>query len=138
MNQKTSVISGIFLLMLSLGMLSLSVPAQKPEMVIGQKGLLDFNTSVRAGDKLLKPGTYQVQHVMEGAQHVLVIREVPSGQGFRRGNTIPGKEAARLMCRFEPSEKKWKKTMVMLRTNDKGEKEISEIRVAGEKFTHLL
>lgn len=138
MNQKISVTASIFLLILSLGIFSLSVPAQKQEMVVGKKGLLDFHTSIRAGDNLLKPGTYQVQHVMEGAHHVLVIREVPAGQGFRRGNTIPGKEVARLMCRFEPSEKTWKNTMLMLRTNDKGEKEISEIRVAGEKFIHLL
>ena len=138
MNQKINAISKIFLLIMSLGMLSFSVFAQKQEMVIGRKGVLDFKTSVRAGDTLLKSGTYQIQHVMEGTQHVLVIREIPSGQGFRRGNTIPGKEVARLMCRFEPSEKKWKNTMIMLLTNDKGEKHISEVHVAGEKFVHLL
>ena len=42
------------------------------------------------------------------------------------------------MCKLEPSNKEWKTTMIMLRTNAKGEKEISEIHVAGEKFIHLL
>jgi hypothetical protein len=31
-----------------------------------------------------------------------------------------------------------KEHQLMLRANDKGEKEFSEIRVAGEKFIHLL
>lgn len=42
------------------------------------------------------------------------------------------------MCDYAPSAKQWKNTTVMLRTNDKGEKEIAEIHVAGEKFVHTI
>ncbi len=157
MNAKIKVISMSLLLVLSIGLLSLSASAQdkmdkmdkmdgmkmgkkeKMEMVIGKKGILNFNSSFRAGDTVLKSGTYQVQHVEEGSDHhIIVLKEVPSGQGFRGGNTIPGKEVARLHCKVEPSQKTWSNTRVMLRTNDKGEKEIAEIHVAGEKFVHKL
>lgn len=111
---------------------------EKMEAVVGKKGVLHFNSTFRAGNELLKSGTYQVQHVEEGGGHIIVLKEIPSGQGFRGGNTIPGKEVARLMCDYAPSAKEWKNTTVMLRTNDKGEKEIAEIRVAGEKFVHTV
>ena len=153
MSTKIKTISMSLLLALSIG---LSASAQdkmekmdgmkmgkmkidKMEMVIGKKGILNFGSSFRAGVTVLKSGTYQVQHVEEGSDHhIIVLREIPLGQSFRGGNTIPGKEVARLHCKVEPSEKKWNNTRVMLRTNDKGEKEIAEIHVAGEKFVHKL
>lgn len=155
MNAKINAISICFLLALSVSAFSLSASAQdkmdkmgkmdgmkmgkmKMETVVGKKGILQFRSSVHAGDTLLKSGTYQVQHVEEGGNHIIVLKEVPSGQGFRGGNTIPGKEVARLMCDYAPSEKQWKNTTIMLRTNDKGEKEIAEIHVAGEKFVHTI
>ncbi len=148
MNIRIKAISKTLLLAMALGAISLSALAQekmemgktekKMEMVIGKKGLLRFNSSFRAGDTLLKSGTYQAQHVEEGGNHIIVLREVPSGQGFRGGNTIPGKEVARLMCDYAPSTKQWKNTTFMLRANDKGEKEIAEIHVAGEKFVHTI
>ncbi|MGH9838463.1 MAG: hypothetical protein ACREEM_06740 [Blastocatellia bacterium] len=150
MNKTIKAISMSLLLALSMGVFSLSASAQekmgkmgkmdkmKMEPVIGKKGILHFNSSFRAGDTLLKSGTYQVQHVEEGGNHIIVLKEVPSGQGFRGGNTIPGKEVARLMCDYAPSAKQWKNTTVMLHTNDKGEKEIAEIHVAGEKFVHTI
>lgn len=111
---------------------------EKMEAVIGKKGVLHFNSSFYAGGTLLKSGTYQIQHVEEGGSHIIVLKEIPAGQGFRGGNTIPGKEVARLMCDYAPSAKQWKNTTIMLRTNDKGEKEIAEIQVAGEKFVHTI
>ena len=137
MNKQIRAISTIIMLTLTLGSLSLPLFAKPQKMVIGRKGTLYLNSSVWAGDKLLKWGTYQVQHVVEDNDHVIVFKDVPSGASHR-GNTIPDKEVARLMCKLEPSNKEWKNTMIMLRTNAKGEKEISEIHVAGEKFIHLL
>ena len=46
--------------------------------------------------------------VAEGGGHIIILKEIPAGQGFRGGNTIPGKEVARLMCDYAPSAKEWK------------------------------
>ena len=134
------------LFVLTLALASLTALAQQPSMaqmakmeaIVGKKGILNINSTLKAGAVTLKSGTYQVQHVMEGEHHVIVLREVPAGQGFRGGNTTPGKEVARLRCKYEPSDQKWRNTMIMVRKNDQGEKEIVEIRVAGEKFIHRL
>ena len=58
--------------------------------------------------------------------------------GYRMGNTPVGKEAARVKCRVEPVTKKVSSTKITLRTNDKGEKEIAAVQVAGEAFKHLM
>ena len=141
------------LLVLAFGALSLSATAQahqahqaqagqkgKPakDFVIGKKGEVHFYTQVKAGDAVLKPGMYQVQHVSEGSEHVLIFKEMEMPAGYKMGNTPVGKEVARIKCRVEPAAKKVSNTKLTLRTNDRGEKEIAEVQVAGEAFKHLL
>jgi len=108
------------------------------DFVIGKKGEVHFYTQVKAGEAVLKPGMYQVQHVEEGGEHVLIFREMSMQAGYKMGNTPVGKEAARVKCRVEPVTKKVNNTKITLRTNDRGEKEIAAVQVAGEAFKHLL
>ncbi len=136
------------LLVLALGMLNLPLLAQehqgmnpktaKGEVIIGKKGEVHFTTQVKAGDTVLKPGMYQVQHVMEGSDHAIVFNEVGMQAGYKHGNTPVGKEVARIKCKVEPVTKAVNNTKITLRTNTAGEKEIAEVQVAGEKFKHLL
>ena len=140
------------LLILAAGMLSLPILAQDhkghegmadhkamgKDVIIGKKGQVHFETQVKAGDTVLKPGMYQVQHVMEGSEHVLIFKEMGMPAGYRMGNTPVGKEVARINCKVEPVTKKVSNTKIMLRTNAAGEKEIAEVQVAGEAFKHLM
>ena len=136
------------LLTLAAGMLSLPILAQdhqgmhpqtaKGEVIIGKKGAVHFTAQVKAGDAVLKPGMYEVQHVMEGSDHVIVFKEVGMQAGYKMGNTPVGKEVARLKCNVEPVTKAVSNTKITLRTNAVGEKEVAEVQVAGEKFKHLL
>lgn len=129
------------LLMLTSGMLSLPALAQDhqgmkmsgQDVVIGKKGQLHFTAQVKAGDAVLKPGMYQVQHVMEGSDHVIVFKEVGMQAGYKMGNTPVGKDVARLKCKVEPVTKAVSSTQITLRTNAAGEKEVAEVQVAGEK-----
>lgn len=110
----------------------------KDEVIIGKKGEVHFTTQVKAGDAVLKPGMYQVQHVMEGSEHVIVFKEVGMQAGYKMGNTPVGKEVARIKCKVEPVTKAVNNTKITLRTNAAGEKQIAEVQVAGEKFKHLI
>jgi co-chaperonin GroES (HSP10) len=104
----------------------------------GKKGEVHFATQVKAGDAVLKPGMYQVQHVVEGNDHVIIFKEMDMPAGYKMGNTPVGKEVARIKCKIEPVAKKVGNTRITLRTNAAGEKEIAEVQVAGEAFKHLL
>lgn len=86
-----------------------------------------------------RPLSYQVQHQLEGADHVVIFKEMEMPAGSRHSNTPVGKEvAARIKCKVEAVDKKANSTKLALRTNAKGEKEIAEVQVAGEAFKHIF
>jgi hypothetical protein len=134
------------LLMLAAALLSLPALAQDhqgmkmsdKDVIIGKKGEVHFTDQVKAGDAVLKPAMYQVQHVMEGSDHVIIFKEMGMAAGYKMGNTPTGKEVARIKCKVEPITKAENNTKITLRTNAAGEKEIAEVQIAGEKFKHLL
>jgi hypothetical protein len=135
----------IALLTMVMALLSLVVIAQdhqshhqKENIIIGKKGEIHFTQNIKAGTTVLKPGMYQVQHVMEGSDHVIVFKAMSMQAGYKHGNTPVGKEVVRIKCKVESLTKAGNKTKITLRTNSAGEKEIAEIEIAGEKFKHIL
>lgn len=108
------------------------------DVVIGKKGQVHFTSQVKVGESVLKPGMYQVQHMEEGGDHVIIFKEMGMVAGYKHSNTPVGKEVARVKCKVEPVTKSVNNTKITLRTNAAGEKEIAEIQVAGEAFKHLL
>lgn len=122
---------------------SFSASAQEkkavPDFTIGNKGAIHFNVPVKAGAEVLKPGMYQLQHVVEGGEHFVAFKVVSMPAGYRHGSTRTAAEAsARVKCTVAPLDKKAKRTAITLRTNASGEKEIAELLIAGESFKHVL
>lgn len=146
MKNTVSMVASLILAVAALSVFALAQDHQgmqhskttKGEVIIGKKGEVHFTTQVKAGDAVLKPGMYQVQHVTEGDDHVIIFKEMSMPAGYRHGNTPTGKEVARIKCKIEPTAKKVNNTQVTLRTNAAGEKEIAEVQVAGEAFKHLM
>lgn len=112
--------------------------ASGKDVIIGKKGAVHFTQNVKVGTTVLKPGMYQVQHMVEGSNHVVIFKEVGMQAGYKHGNTPVGNEVARVECKVEPVTKAVNNTKITLRTNAAGEKEIADVQVAGEKFKHLL
>jgi hypothetical protein len=143
-NKTTQIIIAVTLLVLAVGTFNLPASAQNQkaqpskDFTIGKKGEVHFHTQVKAGDAVLKPGMYQVQHIEEGGAHVIIFKEMSMPAGYKMGNTPVGKEVARIKCKVEPVTKKASNTKITLRANAAGEKEIAEVQVAGEGFKHLL
>jgi len=148
MKNTVSIVASLMLAVAALSLPALAQDHQEHGMhsqkqkgqtlTVGKKGEVHFTSEVKAGDTVLKPGMYQVQHLEEGADHVIVFKEMSMPAGYKMGNTPVGKEAARIKCKVEPVSKKVSNTKITLRTNDKGEKEIAEVQVAGEAFKHLM
>src|SRR5205814_4735440 len=62
---------------------------------------------VRAGDTLLQPGMYQLQHVIEGNDHVVIFKTMEMPAGYRHSNTPVSKEVtARIQCKVVPADRK--------------------------------
>lgn len=105
-------------------------------MKLGKKGEIPFNSPVRVGDVLLKPGTYQIQHVMDGENHVITFRRI--SRDPYRGESLAGNEAARVTCRTEPLGEKARHDGIRLGTNAAGEKTVEEVHVKGENVGHVF
>ena len=134
------IVAAVAFLVLAIGALNLPASARDgKDFTIGKKGEVHFNIPVEAGGVLLQPGMYQVQHLVEGSDHIIIFKGMEMPAGYRHGNTPVAKEAAaRIKCKVEPVDKKVNNTKITLRTNAAGEKEIAEVQVAGEAFKHLL
>ena len=108
------------------------------DVIIGKKGVLHFTNVVKVGELALQPGMYQVQHVTEGGDDLIIFREIQMGYRANMGNEQLGKEVAKVECRVEPVTNKWKDTKLIMRTNAAGEKEVGEIQIDGEAVKHMV
>jgi hypothetical protein len=105
---------------------------------VGEKGMVKFSSKVKAGDVVLEPGMYHVQHVIEGSDHVIVFKPVSMPAGYREGQMNEGREAVRVKCQIEPVAKSVSNTKIQLSRNASGERVIESIQIAGEKARHTF
>jgi len=142
MSSKPNSFAVSAILVLLLGLFSIPALAQHREMLlVGKKGDFHISSSFRAGNTLLKPGMYQVQHVLEGADHVIVFREMKMPGPFEKGRTMMDSklgEEIRVKCKIEPISAKAKDTKLFLRTNTAGEKEVAEVQIKGENVKYIF
>jgi hypothetical protein len=131
--QKFAIMAVIFLL---LG--AFSIPALAQNENTGKKATFSFDSPVRVGQVLLKPGIYQIQHVMEGDQHVLIFRKMVD-TGYAYGSPVfSDKIAARAVCRVEPLGEKAKNSGIRYGVNSAGERTIEALYIQGENVRHVF
>lgn len=127
MKSKIKAIGTSLLLMLSLITISGLLYAQQTEQLrVGKKGDINFSRPTKVGDKVLKAGTYQVHHAVEGQDHVVTFKGPDN------------KDVARLVCKVEPLGRKAAYTGVTVHTQANGEREITELQVRGENVKHVF
>lgn len=141
-------LSGVILLSLAAGAMSASAQdTQKaPDFMVGRKGEAHFYVPVRVGSTILQPGTYEVEHILDGSDgivsvhdHAISFRKMGIFAGYRSSNKLRFKEpTATLKCKLGEATTTVPKTTVTLRTNAAGEKEIAEVQIAGEAFKHVF
>ena len=136
--KNTTKLTAAIALILSMSMFGLQLFAQqKNDSTVGKVGRL-HTASVMVGNTLLEQGMYQVQHVTEGENHVLVFRVIDMGFRNNMGNQTLGKEVARVKCTTEPAGKKWKDTKLHFERNSSGRRVVTEVQIAGENVLHKL
>lgn len=129
----------IIAIMFALGLFSSQVLAQHHDhLTVGKKGMVRLSSNVRVGERLLEPGMYHAQHVVEGTDHVFVFRPVTMPAGYREYSMVEGSEIIRLKCRVEPVAKAVSNTKITFGRNAAGERTIEEIQVAGETLKHIF
>jgi len=88
---------------------------------------VSFAGNVRVGDALLPQGDYEVRHVMEGENHVMVFHK-------RAGKPVE----ARVKCSLVPLPKKASQTAKTFVVNAANEQVLSELVFQGDTAKHVF
>jgi hypothetical protein len=89
---------------------------------------VNFANPVRVGDVLLPRGDYQVQHTMEGANHVMVFKQLHSKEPVE----------ARVNCQLVPLKAKADKTQQIYVLNAANERVLQGLIFRGDSAQHVF
>jgi hypothetical protein len=88
---------------------------------------VNFLNSIRVGDVLLPQGDYEVRHVMEGENHIMVFHKL-SGKPVE----------ARVKCELVTLPRKASQTQKAYLTNAANEQVLQELVFEGESAKHVF
>jgi hypothetical protein len=131
---------GIALGCLLLSMTTAAVASEHDHSLrVGKKGEFTITRPTEAGEKVLQPGTYVVQHRISGDSHfvrVTELKQVENSKGEARfAYTEPSNDEVR--CNLEPAGATAKETTVTIRTEGGGDR-ITKVSIRGENVVHEI
>jgi hypothetical protein len=121
-------------------LLSVTVASAADQQIIkvGKKGEIMFSAETQVGDLTLKPGRYQMQHRVEGSDHMIHFTELTGGDNpYNPGGPTGAAHPGEMKCRLEPMSVKAKRTAVFVDTEG-GVRRIIRIEIGGENVAHLF
>ena len=137
MKNNWKLITAAILLILSMGAFGSELFAQQTNAsMVGKVGKLHLGSSVIVGNTLLKTGMYQVRHIKESGSDLIVFRIIRMGYRDNMGNEQLGEEMARVKCRIEPVDQRWKHSKLHLERNSPNQKVATAVQIAGEAVLH--
>ena len=89
---------------------------------------ISFTGNVRIGDVLLPQGDYEIRHVMEGENHIMVFKKVGGGKPVE----------ARVKCSLVPLTEKSKTTEKKYTLNAANEQVLQELVFRGDSAKHVF
>ena len=120
------VLAGILVLMcvLMLG----AVSAAENQLGIADKYQVNFAEKVRVADTLLPQGNYEIRHVMEGSDHIMVFRQM--------GTKKPVEVRAK--CTLVPLSVKASDDQKIYVLNAANERVLQELVFKGDRAKHVF
>jgi hypothetical protein len=97
---------------------------------VGKKGDVRFDTETLVGDLRLKPGSYQLQHRVDGSDHFVFFTEVT-----KAGSTVA--HAGEVKCRLEGLDHKASTTSVYTREEGTSRR-VTKVLIGGENVAHVF
>ena len=113
-----------------IGIVLLAALAVAGENSLGVSNLyrVNFSQNVRVADTLLPSGDYEIRHVMEGANHIMVFRQV----GVKKAVEIRAK------CTLVPLPEKATETQKVYELNAANERVLHELIFKGDTSKHVF
>ncbi len=105
---------------------------------VGNKGEVFFQTEIKVGNLILKPGRYQFQHRSEGSEHFVhftPLGKAIANQEVSGGASVP--HSGDVKCSLVPLNRKVSRTTIHME-KDGDLFRLTRIEVLGENVSHLL
>jgi hypothetical protein len=137
---RTKQMMWIALGCLLLSMTTAAVASDHDDLIkVGKKGEITLTRPTEAGDKVLQPGTYVVQHRTSGDSHFVRFIELKQVENSKGARTFTYTEPsdAEVRCSLEPSGVPAKETTVTIRTEGGGDR-ITTVAIKGENVVHEI
>jgi hypothetical protein len=97
-------------------------------MGVANSQRVSFTGNVRIGDVLLPQGDYEIKHVMEGENHIMVFKKLGGGKAVD----------ARVKCSLVPLTEKSKTTEKKYTLNAANEQVLQELVFRGDSAKHVF
>lgn len=120
------IFAGI-LILLCVFMLSAVAAADNP-MGIADKYQVTFAEKVRVANTLLPQGNYEIRHVMEGSNHIMVFRQLGTKKPIE----------VRAKCTLVPLTAKADHDKKIYVLNAANERVLSELEFKGDRAKHVF
>jgi hypothetical protein len=102
--------------------------AGQNSMGISDRYLISFSEQVRVADQLLPSGSYEIRHVMEGADHVMVFRQM----GVKNPLEVRAK------CTLVTLSAKAEQSQKIFEINSNKERVLKELTFKGDLAKHVF
>lgn len=105
-----------------------AVAAAENQMGIADQYRVNFSEKVRVADTLLPKGDYEIRHVMEGSDHIMVFRQLGSKKPVE----------VRAKCTLVPLGAKANKDEKVYTLNAANERVLHELVFKGDRAKHVF
>ncbi len=130
---------------LTLAVLCVTVAAPAPQqkehaLKVGKRGEITLTQQTKAGDRVLEPGTYIVQHRASHGDHFvrfLELKQVEYSTTEINNTYTEQDNAGEIKCRVEPAAGPIKETRVYT-VIEGGTPRITRVVIKGEDVAHVL
>jgi hypothetical protein len=108
--------------------LSLLATASQNKFGVADSRTITFNDPIRVGDTLLPSGDYQVSHVMDGNQHIMIFKQMKSSRPAE----------VRVQCQLVQLQKKAERTERVYVLNAANERVLRSLTFQGDSAQHVF
>jgi len=122
------VVKPVLVISICIFLLSALAIAGQDALGVADVYRVSFAEKVRVADTLLPAGNYEIRHVMEGAEHVMVFRQV----GVKKPVEVRAK------CTLVPLPEKATESQKIYELNAANERVLHELIFKGDRAKHVF
>ncbi len=118
----------VLAIVIGVTLLSVWAVASQDQMGVADVYKVTFSEKVRVADTLLPSGDYEIRHVMEGADHIMVFRQL----GVKKPVVVRAK------CTLVPLPQKAAESEKHFEMNAANERVLHEMIFKGDRAVHVF